>query len=363
VAATHALHVAPSRGKDGAVLARTLYDRCLQSEQRQYRPDAAAHGHLSGPGVRQFSRPSIDRLERLHDVDLAGRPLQPQGCAQRELRSGTDGAVHARDRQLLRGRCQSRRPRLYRLDIFNAKDHDDGQKTFLGQTGNFNGDDIIDILAGHPATATFLATKLARFLVSDPPDDELVQALAETYLSSNYEIRPVLRALFKSDAFSHPSSHRALVKSPAEYVVGTLRTLDIRTDGTALPPIMGALGQELFNPPNVAGWPGGPAWIATNTMLTRNNMANSIAVSTTPESGWWTDLKRTFGLPQTPTASELVNAIVEHLVDGDLSSVQRARLFQYLERKPSDRVDLARDDLKVRGLLYLTLTLPIYQMN
>jgi uncharacterized protein (DUF1800 family) len=247
--------------------------------------------------------------------------------------------------------------------VFDAADHDDGQKTFLGQTGNFNGDDIVNILAGHPATATHLATRLARFFVADPPDEGLVRDLAQTYLSSGYDIRSVLRALFTSDAFSSPSAYHALIKSPAEFVAGTLRTLDIQTDGRALPPIMAALGQELFNPPNVAGWPGGPAWIATNTMLARNNMANSIAAAETKDSGWWTDLKQAFGLPSSPTAAELVDAVLGHLVDGDVTPEQTARIYQYLGVRPSDRVDLARDELKVRGLLYLTLTLPVYQLN
>ena len=247
--------------------------------------------------------------------------------------------------------------------LFNADDHDDGPKTFLGQTGTFNGDDILNILAGHPATATFLATKLARFFVSDPPDDGLVRDLARTYLDSNYEIRPVMRALFTSDGFSAPSTRHALIKSPAEFVAGTLRTLDIQTNGTALPPIMAALGQELFNPPNVAGWPGGPIWISTNTMLTRANMANSIAVATGPVSGWWVDLRQAFGLAPAPSASDMVSAVLNHLVDGDVTAEQQARIYQYLGLNPSDRVDLERDDLKLRGLVYLTLTLPVYQLN
>jgi uncharacterized protein (DUF1800 family) len=247
--------------------------------------------------------------------------------------------------------------------FFDAKDHDDGPKTFLGRTGNFNGDDIVDMLAAHPATAAFLAGKLARFFVSDTPDEGLERMLAETYLGSNYDMRSVLRALFTSEAFSHPSAYRALIKSPTEFVVGTLRSLDIQTDGKALPPIMAGLGQELFNPPNVAGWPGGPVWIATNTMLARNNMANDIAVATTPESGWLTDMKQAFGLLSAPTASQLVNAVLSHLVDGEVTPEQLAILYRYLGTRPSDRLDLDRNDLKLRGLVYLTLTLPIYNLN
>jgi uncharacterized protein (DUF1800 family) len=251
----------------------------------------------------------------------------------------------------------------YHNFVFDPSDHDNGSKTFLGQTGNFNGEDIIGILAGHPATAKHLTTKLARFFVSDPPDDALVDQLAQVYLDSGYDIRSVLRAIFKSDAFSDSATYHALIKSPTEFVAGTLRSLDVRTDGNGLPQIMQALGQELFNPPNVAGWPGGTSWIATNTMLARNNLANSIATAPGPESPWWTDLRQTLGLPQAPRASELVDALVDHLVDGRISSTQRARIYRYLGVRPSDRIDLARNEVKVRGVLYLTLTLPAYQLN
>jgi uncharacterized protein (DUF1800 family) len=247
--------------------------------------------------------------------------------------------------------------------VFNAGDHDDGPKTLLGQTGNFNGDDVVSMLVAHPATATRLATRLARFFVSDPPDSQLVKNLAQTYLSSHYDIRTVLRALFKSDAFSSAASYHALIKSPTEFVVGTLRSLDIRTDGIGLPPIMSALGQQLFNPPDVSGWAGGGAWISTQTMLARDNMANTIATATKPESGWVADLQQAYGLKAVPAASELVDAAVNHLVDGDLTSANQARLYRYLGVKPSEPIDLGSEELKVRGLLYLMLSAPAYNLN
>jgi uncharacterized protein (DUF1800 family) len=246
--------------------------------------------------------------------------------------------------------------------VFDPSDHDSSQKTFLGQTGNFNGDDIIDILAGHPATAKHLATKLARFFVSDPPDGQLVDSLARSYLDSNCDIRSVLRTLFKSDAFSRPEAYHALIKSPAEFVAGTLRNLNAETNGTGLPGVMSALGQELFNPPNVAGWPGGTAWIATNTMLARHNMAHAVA-SGTPDVGSSFDAAKTFGLPASPTAREAVHAVTNQLIDGDISAKEEQRLYDYLGVRPSDRLHLGRDELKIRGLTYLTLTLPVYQLN
>jgi uncharacterized protein (DUF1800 family) len=247
--------------------------------------------------------------------------------------------------------------------VFNAKDHDAGPKTYLGQTGSFDGDDIVAILAAHPATANFLATKLSRFFVADPPDSNLVADLAKAYLNSNYDMRAVLRTLFKSDAFSSDAAYHALIKSPSEFVAGTLRSLDIPTNGQGLPALMLALGQVLFNPPNVAGWPGGEAWIATNTMLARSALANAVAVATKPESGFLVDPRRLFKLSGSVAASDLIRTLTNHLVDGDLSPNEQSRLIAYLGADQSTLVDTTDQDLNVRGLLYLTMASPEYSLN
>jgi uncharacterized protein (DUF1800 family) len=246
---------------------------------------------------------------------------------------------------------------------FNGGDHDAGPKTFLGKTGNYNGNDIVDTLAGQPATASFLATKLVRYFVSDPPDRDLVSTLANTYLSSGYDIKAVMRTLFKSDAFMSPKAYHSLIKNPSEYVVGTLRTLDISTDGTGLPAVTRALGQELFNPPNVAGWPGGDSWIATNTMLARDNFANAIAVAQKPESGYLANISALLNLTGSVPASTLVDGLTRLLVDGDLSDGSKKALDAYLTRSPGDAIDVVQQDVKVRGLLYLTLSAPEYSLN
>ena len=247
--------------------------------------------------------------------------------------------------------------------VFNVRDHDDSSKTYLGQTGNFNGEDIVNIVAAQPATAHFLGRKLARYFVADPPDDQLVSDLANAYLSSNYDLRTVLRTLFKSDAFSSAAAYHALIKSPVEFVVGTLRTLNIGTRGLGLPGVLRSLGQELFNPPNVAGWPGGMSWIATNTVLSRDNLANGIAAAAKPESGLLTDVQQLLALPAAPKASDLVGKLSGLLVDGDLSPDEFDALYQYLGVDPSATVDLAAQNSRVRGLLYLTLSTPEYSLN
>jgi uncharacterized protein (DUF1800 family) len=168
--------------------------------------------------------------------------------------------------------------------IYRPDDHDDTEKTFLGETGNFNGEDVIDIICQHPATATFIARHLYNFFVADeaqvpawavtpPRDPEAIDLLADTFIESNYDIRSVLRVLFNSDFFKNARFQR--LKSPAEVVVGTLKLVG----GYEFPaPGIGELskqatymGQDLLNPPSVEGWHTGVEWINSGSLMRRIN--------------------------------------------------------------------------------------------
>ena len=247
--------------------------------------------------------------------------------------------------------------------IFRPGDHDSSQKMFLGQTGNFNGDDVIDIILQQPAAPTFLATKLAVFFVSDPPDAGLVSDLANNLTSSNWDIKSTMRELFKSDAFSSQAAYHALIKSPTEFLVSTLRTLNVTTAGQQMTLLNRLMGQELFNPPNVAGWPGGPAWISTNTMLTRDNLANGLATAMKPDSGFYLDPQALLNLNPGAAVADVVNGLAAITVDSDLSASEQARLVQYVGADPSSPFDFAQQALQARGLLYLLLTTPEYSLN
>ena len=160
---------------------------------------------------------------------------------------------------------------------FYPEQHDYGVKTFLGETGEFDGGDIIDIVVRQPATATFLATKLYQFFVSDTPDDAAIAELAEAYVTSGYDLRAVMKALFLSDAFCSVDAHYARVKSPAEHVVGTMRLVgDYAFPRFGIREIArecGYMGQELMNPPSVEGWHTGKEWIDTGILVERVNFA------------------------------------------------------------------------------------------
>ncbi|RQS63072.1 DUF1800 domain-containing protein [Burkholderia sp. Bp8963] len=155
--------------------------------------------------------------------------------------------------------------------------HDTGDKTILGDTGPFDGDGFLDILLKRPETARFIATKLWREFVSDTPDADALDTVAGRFRASGYEIRAALGALWSTDAFWDPRNRGVLVKSPAEFVVGSVRLFDVGYgDPQMLANTVRTLGQNLFYPPNVKGWPGGPTWINSSTLLARKQFVEQL---------------------------------------------------------------------------------------
>jgi len=154
--------------------------------------------------------------------------------------------------------------------VFRRFIHDYGQKTVLGKTGNLDGDDVLDILLARPETAEFVMAKLWREFVSPDPDEKEVKRIAARFRDSRYDIKVALQALLTSDAFYAAENRGVLVKSPVDLVVGTLHQFGMRP-GEPVPFAVAAaaMGQNLFAPPNVKGWPGGEAWINTSTLLAR----------------------------------------------------------------------------------------------
>ncbi|MGF7230022.1 DUF1800 domain-containing protein [Arachidicoccus sp.] len=154
--------------------------------------------------------------------------------------------------------------------IFRQKVHDDGKKTFLGKTGNFDGDDILKMLLEHKATAHHITEKIYKFVVNDTPDENIIAPLAEKFYQSNYHIGNLLENIFCSDWFYDKKNIGARIKSPIELIVGMERTIPATfANDNALLLFQRTLGQVLFYPPNVAGWPGGKDWIDSSTLLFR----------------------------------------------------------------------------------------------
>ncbi len=154
--------------------------------------------------------------------------------------------------------------------IFRKGQHDFGNKTVLGKTGNFEGDEVLDILLQKKETAQFVTKKLYKFLVNELADDTKVEWLAERFYKNEYDISKLLEDIFTSEWFYEEKNIGAKIKSPVELLAGIQRMLPMKFEKEeALLLIQRSLGQLLFYPPNVAGWPGGKNWIDSSTLMMR----------------------------------------------------------------------------------------------
>jgi uncharacterized protein (DUF1800 family) len=175
---------------------------------------------------------------------------------------------------------------------FNASTHDDGTKTVLGKTGAWDGGDVVRIVLEQPAVARFLVRKLYHFLISETADPPaaLLEPLCESFRKSDYDVAGLVRTMLGSRHFYSGHAFRQRVKSPVEYVVGAVQAVYLRTDEKnpdyrplspqVLVGRLASMGQRLFAPPNVKGWPGGRAWLNTSTVLDRDNFAEALALGT-----------------------------------------------------------------------------------
>lgn len=148
--------------------------------------------------------------------------------------------------------------------------HDNGKKTFLGRTGNFDGDDIIDMLLQQKQTARFITAKVYRYFVNETPDPEKIDLLSDRFYQSNYDIKKLLNDIFTSDWFYSDKNIGTHIKSPVELLAGIRRLIPMELDKPEVQLLFQrALGQILFYPPNVAGWPGGKNWIDSSALMLR----------------------------------------------------------------------------------------------
>jgi len=173
--------------------------------------------------------------------------------------------------------------RIEQKYIYRPRIHDDADKTFLGRTGNLEGDDVIAQIVAQPQAARFITAKIWNYFAGQPPPDRLNDALAAVLRANGNFFKPFLRGMFRSEEFYGDDTVRNQVKSPVQWLVGSVRMLECD-----LPPTIASwgmlrqLGQDLFAPPNVKGWDGGITWITTNTLLTRYNDAEALVQGTLP---------------------------------------------------------------------------------
>ena len=245
---------------------------------------------------------------------------------------------------------------------FDPRQHDTGQKTVLGRTGNWGPDDVVDIIFGQETPAYYLAARLVRFFYLPPPyvsgpGQAMVQRVAKTLLDTDYKMDAAVSAIFLSPEFRDPAAYRTLVKSPAEYLAGMYRQLDAPMV-RGLPQEMTRMGQTLFSPPNVAGWAGGTSWLSTGTWLARLNAANAL----TTTRGGGDALGNAMRILPMESTGAFVNGVVDLLLDGWLSDDQRAAITDFAGSIPGGAASPSWRDTAGRAVVYLALASPEYHL-
>jgi len=242
---------------------------------------------------------------------------------------------------------------------FDARTHDDGPKTFLSRTGNFDGKDIVDIIYQQRAAETFWATSLLSAFVYNDPEPELVDAFANAIARNRFELAPTMSMLLRSNVFYSDRAYRALVKSPVEFVVGAHKQMGLTTIVDGTPAALNAMGQILFYPPNVAGWPGGANWLTSQMLIARENfVAKLVNAPDMAQSTWMAQVPMDAG----KASRELVATILQ----GDVPMEAYQQLIAFLNGAGTSALGMFSAENyqeRVRGAAYLTMAMPAYQLG
>jgi len=260
---------------------------------------------------------------------------------------------------------------------FDPNRHDTGSKTILGTTipGQSLTDDyaaVVDITLANRPVAEYLTRKLFEDFCYAGPPQSLVDSMAATLRGANWELKPFLKALLRSEAFYSSRSRFALVKSPVEYGVGFMRSTNLRLPVGTVDYFMGQLGQQPTLPPPVNGWPLGTLWLSAAAMVNRTNLVYSSVGDTARQRAQGIEIAAI--LPPIPqrTADAVVDAMAS-LLRVPLAAAERTRLIDYLNSyrqangtivpSPFDGSNQAQLDERVRGLLYILVQNPIYHLR
>ncbi len=339
----------PRRGQDGS-LVRRLFGmgnrRGLGRDQREMdrNPDAPQQP----PAQRQprgINENYARELMELHTLGVDGGYTQKD--VQEVARCFTGWTIFApRGGGAAAGAMMNeRRAEMLRENagrfFFNERAHDDGEKVVLGHKipaggGMKDGLLVLDILARHPATARFIATKLTRYFVTDVPTRELVDRVASTFTKSDGDIRETLRAIFSSPEFNSPAAYRSKVKRPFELTISALRTLGAETTGgPQLHQWIARMGEPLYGFQTPNGYSDtAESWVNTGGLLERLNFGLALASNRIP--GTRVDLKRFASDPpggSSPDKVKLMDRFLELIVGGNISANTRETLLRQLDQE------------------------------
>lgn len=245
--------------------------------------------------------------------------------------------------------------------IYNKNLHDDGVKTVLGRRGNWDGGDIVQIILEKPAAARHLARKLYKQFVNenDPPPDRLLEPLAEQLRQTDFDIGAIVGTILRSKHFFSDYAYRQRIKSPVEYVVGLVHSLEAQVPPTSLTSSLDSMAQTLLAPPNVKGWDGGKAWLNSATILARHNTAWMIVGG---ESAPFTEkcnpaaLTQKYGLTE---STQQISFLLDLFLQGDVSKSAAPKLVDFM--KAGDPQNDQRTK-RIREIAHTILVLPEYQL-
>jgi uncharacterized protein (DUF1800 family) len=268
---------------------------------------------------------------------------------------------------------------------FEASQHDYGEKTVLGKTGEWDGGDIVKMVLEQPAAARFLVRKLYAFYVSElSPPDKLLEPLCESFRKSEYDIASLVKTILSSRHFYSDHAFRKRIKSPVEFVLGAVRVIyrAYDTKDSLYRPLpqqvlvrpLNAMGQALFAPPNVKGWPGGRTWLNTATVLERDNFAAAIATGTLL---WWDatqvgftpaddvppprafNVARVLEEEKVGQPDAIIRALLDLYVPGGVRPEAQSKLVTFMADGKPTGLTLER---RVREAVHAIMTMPEYQL-
>ena len=252
---------------------------------------------------------------------------------------------------------------------FRKNAHDTGSKSLLGYTGDFDADDFAHMLLEKFTCAQFISYKLYRHLVADIPDEpklvslqdrEVINQLAQRLYRDRYELQPMLKMLLRSNHFYAPTVMGRKIKSPTELAIGTLRMLNNpKRNQQRIWQAMGLAGQMLFDPPTVAGWDGGRAWINTSTLFIRQNLAAYLVTGKRRNGKQDGPMDLAFVRQQLDDgdAQDKTQKLIDWFVGHHLPEDRREPLLQFTRKTGS-----LDDDKPLADLLLLITAMPEYQL-
>jgi uncharacterized protein (DUF1800 family) len=334
------------------------------------------HGILMDPAMMLYLDTQSSRK---------GRPNENFAREVMELFTLGEGQYSENDiREAARAFTGYQLNRLTGKVFHNRRLWDPSDKTICGQTGPFDGGQVIDILFQQPAAARLVPAKLWAFFVAEDPPTPVIDALAETFVRADFRIAPLLRRIFLSREFYATPVPRDQIKSPIQFLVAMLKQLEITTPPAGFPILaQQQLGQTLFLPPNVAGWDWGKAWINTNTLLTRYNLAGFLTkgagtalpgmaagqgkrpakplarAGRQPARGWAGPDYQAIAPPalrEDPAA--LVDSLIQRFFQGPIAKNHRGAFIEYATTKQGARFT----DSEAAELCHLMLSTPEYQL-